>query len=127
MKPEMRKYETVHKHGIHDLKLLFAWSGGWGQGDHQYTNDVNDPHQFMSFNFGDIDQSDQKAIDTEVERRKQANLEYIEDLKELGAYESEYIITIHMAHNPAFDEPTPVKQDKESYRYTVLDFSKNKQ
>jgi hypothetical protein len=124
-KPEMKTYEIPGKYGINDIKSLCAWWGGWGQGDMHGDSDVNGDHRFMSFQFGeDIDQTDQKAIDAEIKRREQQNIEYIEDLKELGAYGTEYITSFTLAHNPLLDDPKRVKPDTKSYRYTILDLSK---
>lgn len=126
---DITEYKLKGYRGVDDLLSEYAFRGN-SQGDESASNEISDyisSKGWMSFMFGDIDKTNQEAIYKEVERRKQQNLDYIDKLVREGRYKEEYEITISLAHNPIFDEPSffPSTPPLESYRVVLLDISKN--
>jgi hypothetical protein len=107
MKEGFDSYSFKQRKGIDDLLCEYAWIGN-SQGDTSATNDTifgKNSRGWMSFVFKDINPDDQEAINAESERRKKANMDYIEKLKSEGRFGEEYEISIHLKHNPIFDRP----------------------
>jgi len=100
------KYDIPIILGVTDLLGVHAWIGS-SQGDSSVSNDVNGDHSWLMFTFGNVDETDQQAIDEEVRRRHVANDSYIADLKRKGEYAREIPreISIGLIHDPLFDTP----------------------
>ncbi len=118
----LKTYSCTRKKGIDDLICEYAFIGN-SQGDESCSNIAGDfAGGWHSFTF-DCDPYDQEAINKESERRKIKNLKYIQELKDKGEYGKSYEWTIHIIHNPIFDNPTPIKPSLESHRMIFIDES----
>lgn len=115
----MHTYKIKAYKGVNDLQNIYAWTGG-SQGDESFTNNVKENHEWMIYNFKDIDKNDQEAINIESARRKEENENYIQKLKEIGKYKEEYEINIHMMHNPLFDRPNQPVYKAESSKLIFI-------
>lgn len=119
----MNNITLKKKKGIDDLINVYAWTGN-SQGDESYTNNIEEglaSQGWMSYNFKDIDITDQKAINKESERRKKVNQDYINKLKEEGKYGEEYEVKIYIQPNPIFDNKQPSGSPLESFKMVFLD------
>jgi len=101
---EFKTYEIKLKRGIDDILTTHPWSSA-SQGDHSFSDNVKDDHDWMIYNFKDIDRTNQEKIDAEIERRLKVNIQYIKKLKLEGRYGQEYIVKMHLKPNPVFDMP----------------------
>lgn len=122
----MTEYKAKFKHGIHDLKSEYAFRGN-SQGDESVSNSIEEykaSQGWMSFVFGC--KLDQEEIYKEVEKRKQWNKEYIEQLHAGGRFGKEYFITLQLIDTPLFDNPNQPPISLNSHRITFLDTSKLK-
>lgn len=131
-------YNFKYKRGIDDLRNVYAWHGN-SQGDESATNDIEEAKSrgsWMSYMFGDIDPTDQNAINLESERRRKENDAYIAKLKLEGRFGEEYTVTMHVKHNPIFDTPPfnkkvyigpspPPSNPLESYKMVFIDLNKS--
>ena len=117
----MKTITLTYKHGIDDLKSLFAFRGN-SQGDDSGSNDVslNINNTWMSFGF-DCEKT-QEAVDREVKIRARWNEDYIEKLKAKGEFGKEYTTSVSFQPHPVFDEI----QNKllQSSSFYILDLSK---
>lgn len=103
----MEKFSIKCQRGVDDLLLEYAFTGN-SQGDESRSNDINDyiaAKGWLSYNFKNIDVTDQAAIYREALRRSELNLEYISKLKKEGRYKEEYTLDIYLEHNPLYDDP----------------------
>lgn len=115
-------YKFPQHYGINDLKILSAYTGSWGQGDHYSSNDVSLNHpSYVSFQF-DCEQT-QEAVDAEIEYRKRWNKNYTASLKANGKFGQEYFISLSMIPHPLFDEAEAPKMTM-SHSFHLLDLSK---
>ncbi len=120
----INEYKIKSYRGIDDLQCEVAWRGS-SQGDKSWSNNVKDNHDWMIFNFRDIDPTNQEAINIEIARKKEENQNYIKQLKKEGRYGEEYELTIHLKHNPLFDNRQSVgKVPLESYKLLFIDEQK---
>jgi hypothetical protein len=118
----MNKYTIKKRLGVDDLLCEFAFVGN-SQGDESKSNSIDtyrSSQGWMSFVFDCP--LDEESITKEIQKRKQANLDYINDLKSKGKYGAEYEIDINLHLSSLFDMPT-TKGDLplESYRMIFLD------
>lgn len=100
--------------GIDDLQNTFAWTSN-SQGDEFRTNSIEEAKKqgaWVSYQFPDIDPTDQDAINAESARRKQLNDDYVQSLIEKGEYKQKYDLKIHFKPIPTFDR---VKSLQEQY------------
>lgn len=122
----MNTYKFKGQKGITDLKFEHAFAGN-SQGDTSTSNDYDDylaAKGWMSFMFGpEVDMTNSAEIHKECMRRKEANAEYIKDLKEKGEYGDPIDYTISMAPNPIFDNPQKTDQTLESSKMIFIDMS----
>ena len=123
----MINYKLKRRKGYDDLVCAYAFIGN-SQGDESATNNIGDylnSKGWLSYTFSkDININDQEAIDKESIRRKEQNIRYIQSLKDNGTYGEEYEIDLFLNKNPLFDDPTA--PSKETYRFVILDFNKDK-
>lgn len=122
----MNKYTIKKRLGIDDLLCEFAFIGN-SQGDESKSNSIDAykaSQGWMSFVFDCP--LDEENISKEIQKRKQANLDYIEKLKAEGKYGEEYEIDIILHLHPLFD--TPVNKGGlplESYKMIIIDNEKD--
>lgn len=118
------EYKIKCKKGIDDLQNEYAFTHD-STGVHEYTNEISqylESNGWLGYRFDDIDITDQEAIYKESERRKQANLDYIETLYNDGIYGEEYEITISIQDNSAFDTPFSSEElPLSSYSFVIFD------
>ena len=96
------KYQYKGKKGITDLTQEKAFIGN-SQGDETATNEISHfiaSEGWLSNVFKDVDITDQQAIYAESQRRKQANIDYINSLKSAGEFGKEYTMDIEVIDNP---------------------------
>lgn len=119
------------RRGIDDLNSIYAFHGG-SQGDDTRSNDVelykaSNGWLILNRDFKDINYLDQNEVDKRSKEIDKENNLYIKRLKQNKKYGSKLPETnLKLKLVPLYDTPTKKISDKplESYRMTMLDFSK---
>ena len=121
------EYTFTRKYGIDDLKSEYAFHGN-SQGDQSVSNDINvysNSGGWMSYIFKDIPLN-QKLIDKEVLNRRKYNENYIKQLKREGKFGKDYKQILSIQSDPIYDSKVEYpKTPCESYRFDILDLTKN--
>lgn len=91
-------------------------AGGWNE-----VTDYLSSEGWVSFNFQNIDPTDQLAIYQESARRVRENNKYIFQLKQERRYGQEYFVFITTTYNPELDETN--NSSKMSAKFMVLNIS----
>ena len=119
----MKEYKLKYRHGIDDLKGIWAFTGnsqGYTNSGHNNIEWFKASEGWESFRF-DCEMSDE-AIAEEIKKRVKYNEDYINQLHKEGRYGTEYEISVKMEENDLFDAPIKDKPLM-SYTATFLDLS----
>lgn len=120
----MIDYKIKVRLGIDDLYSLYAFAGvdEQGIGSSNSIKDYLTSDGWLRYVF-DVPMTDE-CIAAEIERRKDWNIKYIDELHRKGEYGKVEYITLSIEYNPALDAPSlPSEFPIESYSFILMDTS----
>jgi len=119
-------YKYKGRKGIDDLKCEYPFVAT-SQGDTSVSNNITEYILFngwLAYVFQDVEMTEE-CIREEIQRRKEYNKKYIQELKDNNTFGEEYENKIEVKFNKLFDSPSDIvkhfEDDLTSHKMIFLD------